>query len=104
VLLRRIPCPGNAGTMTAKISRPPLSDRLTASKVIAVLRASDVSALAPVCDVLVEEGILSLELTLTTPGLLDALPELVDRYADSAEIGLATTPSEPEAQRALESG
>ena len=51
------------------------------SKVIAVLRASHVSALAPVCDVLVEEGILSLELTLTTPGLLDALPELVDRYA-----------------------
>ena len=59
--------------MTATISRPPLSDRLATSKVIAVLRASHVSALAPVCDVLVEEGILSLELTLTTPGLLDAL-------------------------------
>jgi len=44
------------------ISRPPLSERLSSSKVIAVLRASHVSALAPVCDVLVEEGILSLEL------------------------------------------
>ena len=90
--------------MTTAIGRPALSDRLTASKVIAVLRASDVSALAPVCDVLVEEGILSLELTLTTPGLLDALPELVDRYADSAEIGVGTILSEQEAQRALESG
>ena len=90
--------------MTTTIGRPALSDRLTASKVIAVLRASDVSALAPVCDVLVEEGILSLELTLTTPGLLDALPELVDRYADSAEIGVGTILSEQEAQRALESG
>ena len=59
--------------MTTTISRPPVSDRLISSKVIAVLRASHVSALAPVCDVLVEEGILSLELTLTTPGLLDAL-------------------------------
>ena len=53
------------------IRRPPLGDRLTTGRVIAVLRASRVSALAPVCDVLVEEGILSLELTLTTPGLLD---------------------------------
>ena len=60
--------------MTTTISRPPVSHRLISSKVIAVLRASHVSALAPVCDVLVEEGILSLELTLTTPGLFDALP------------------------------
>ena len=44
--------------MTPMITRPPLSERLTSSKVIAVLRASHVSALAPVCDVLVEEGIL----------------------------------------------
>jgi 2-dehydro-3-deoxyphosphogluconate aldolase/(4S)-4-hydroxy-2-oxoglutarate aldolase len=90
--------------MTTTISRPPLGERLTSSKVIAVLRASHVSVLGPVCDVLVEEGILSLELTLTTPGLLDALPELVDRYADSADIGVGTVLSEQEAQRALESG
>ena len=90
--------------MTTTISRPPPGDRLTTRRVIAVLRASRVSVLGPVCDVLVEEGILSLELTLTTPGLLDALPELVDRYADSAEIGVGTILSEQEAQRALESG
>jgi len=90
--------------MTTTVSRPPLSDRLATSKVIAVLRASHVSALAPVCDVLVEEGILSLELTLTTPGLLDALPELVDRYADTADVGVGTILTESDAQRALDSG
>jgi 2-dehydro-3-deoxyphosphogluconate aldolase/(4S)-4-hydroxy-2-oxoglutarate aldolase len=90
--------------MTATISRPPLSDRLTSSKVIAVLRARHVSALAPVCDVLVEEGILSLELTLTTPGLLDALTELVDRYTNTADVGVGTVLTESEAQRALDSG
>jgi 2-dehydro-3-deoxyphosphogluconate aldolase / (4S)-4-hydroxy-2-oxoglutarate aldolase len=90
--------------MTATISRPPLSDRLTRTKVIAVLRASDVSALTLVCDVLVEEGILSLELTLTTPGLLEALPELVDRYADTADVGVGTILAESEAQRALDCG
>ena len=90
--------------MTPTISRPPVSDRLVSSKVIAVLRGSHVSALVPVCDVLVEEGILSLELTLTTPGLFDALPELVDRYAGIADVGVGTILTEAEAQRAMDSG
>ena len=90
--------------MTETIRRPPLSDRLSSSKVIAVMRAPDVSALAPVCDVLVEEGILSLELTLTTPGLFDALPELVARYRNTADVGVGTVLTEAEAHRALESG
>jgi 2-dehydro-3-deoxyphosphogluconate aldolase / (4S)-4-hydroxy-2-oxoglutarate aldolase len=74
------------------------------SKVIAVLRASHVSALTPVCDVLAEEGILSLELTLTTPGLLDALPELINRYANAADVGVGTIITESQAQRALDHG
>jgi 2-dehydro-3-deoxyphosphogluconate aldolase / (4S)-4-hydroxy-2-oxoglutarate aldolase len=90
--------------MTATISRPPLSERLTSSKVIAVLRASHVSALSPVCDVLVEEGILSLELTLTTPGLLDALPELINRYRNAADVGVGTILTESEAHHALDVG
>lgn len=90
--------------MTATVNRPLLSERLASSKVIAVLRTSQVSALAPVCDVLVEEGILSLELTLTTPGLLDALEELVDRYGNSADVGVGTVVTESEARRAMDCG
>jgi 2-dehydro-3-deoxyphosphogluconate aldolase/(4S)-4-hydroxy-2-oxoglutarate aldolase len=90
--------------MIDKISRPPLSERLISSKVIAVLRASHVSALSPVCDVLVEEGILSLELTLTTPGLLDALPEFVYRYAETADVGVGTILDESESHQAMDSG
>jgi 2-dehydro-3-deoxyphosphogluconate aldolase / (4S)-4-hydroxy-2-oxoglutarate aldolase len=90
--------------MTATVHRPLLSERLASSKVIAVLRTSQVSALAPVCDVLVEEGILSLELTLTTPGLLDALEELVDRYGNSADVGVGTVVTESEAQWVMDCG
>jgi 2-dehydro-3-deoxyphosphogluconate aldolase/(4S)-4-hydroxy-2-oxoglutarate aldolase len=86
------------------ISRTPPSERLTSTRVIAVLRASHVSALAPVCDVLVEEGILSLELTLTTSGLLDSLPGLVDRYAGTADVGVGTVLDTDQAWQALESG
>lgn len=90
--------------MTATISRPPLGDRLASSKVVAVLRAPHVSAFIPVCDVLVEEGIVSLELTLTTPGLLDALPELISRYAAAADVGVGTIMTTSEAQRAVDCG
>jgi 2-dehydro-3-deoxyphosphogluconate aldolase / (4S)-4-hydroxy-2-oxoglutarate aldolase len=90
--------------MIDKISRPPLSERLISSKVIAVLRASHVSALTPVCDVLAEEGILSLELTLTIRGLLDALPEFVYRYAETADVGVGTILDEAEAHQAMDSG
>lgn len=84
--------------MTATVNRPLLSQRLAGSKVIAVLRTSQVSALAPVCDVLVEEGILSLELTLTTPDLLDAhdggeLSALRDRCRAVRAVVAATAPS-----------
>jgi 2-dehydro-3-deoxyphosphogluconate aldolase / (4S)-4-hydroxy-2-oxoglutarate aldolase len=90
--------------MTATNGRTPLSDRLRTSRVIAVLRAPHASALAPVCDVLVEEGILSLELTLTTPELFDSLSGLVDRYAEVADVGVGTVLSTADAFRAIDSG
>jgi 2-dehydro-3-deoxyphosphogluconate aldolase / (4S)-4-hydroxy-2-oxoglutarate aldolase len=54
--------------------------------------------------VLVEEGILSLELTLTTPDLLDSLSGLVDRYADNADVGVGTVLDTTEASKAIDSG
>ena len=90
--------------MTAAIRRVPLSDRLTRSRVIAVLRAPHASALAPVCDVLVEEGILSVELTLTTPDLFHSLPGLVDRYTEVADVGVGTVLTTADASRAIDAG
>ena len=90
--------------MTAALERSVVSERLRASRVIAVLRAKTVDDLLPVCDVLVEEQILSLEFTLTTPGLLDRLPELVDRYRAVADVGVGTILSTEDAGRAMDSG
>jgi 2-dehydro-3-deoxyphosphogluconate aldolase / (4S)-4-hydroxy-2-oxoglutarate aldolase len=90
--------------MTATNGRTPLSDRLRTSRIIAVLRAPQASALAPVCDVLVEEGIVSLELTLTTPDLFESLSTLVERYGDSADVGVGTVLSTADASRAIDSG
>jgi 2-dehydro-3-deoxyphosphogluconate aldolase/(4S)-4-hydroxy-2-oxoglutarate aldolase len=81
-----------------------ISERLRASRVIAVLRARTVDDLLPVCDVLVEEQILSLEFTLTTPGLLDRLAKLVDRYTAAADVGVGTILSTEDAEKAIDSG
>ena len=90
--------------MTAALGRSVVSERLRASRVIAVLRAKTVDDLLPVCDVLVEEQILSLEFTLTTPGLLDRLAELVDRYRAVADVGVVTILSTEDAGEAIDSG
>jgi 2-dehydro-3-deoxyphosphogluconate aldolase/(4S)-4-hydroxy-2-oxoglutarate aldolase len=104
VLLRRDLGPSGEADMTAALGRSVVSERLRASRVIAVLRAKTVDDLLPVCDVLVEEQILSLEFTLTTPGLLDRLPELVDRYRAVADVGVGTILSTEDAGRAMDSG
>ena len=90
--------------MRATLTAPPVSERLRAGRVIAVLRAPHVDALTPVCDVLVEQGIPSLELTLTTPDLLSTLSQLVDRYRDHADVGVGTVLTVAEARHALDCG
>ncbi|MBP3035125.1 bifunctional 4-hydroxy-2-oxoglutarate aldolase/2-dehydro-3-deoxy-phosphogluconate aldolase [Arthrobacter sp. zg-ZUI100] len=63
---------------------------LAASPVIAVLRARHASEYGPVLEALIEGGVLNIELTLSTAGVLDALPELVSRYGTRARIGVGT--------------
>jgi len=88
--------------MTTAPQRRELSDRLRSSRIIAVLRAPSVAQLYPACDVLVEQGVLSLEFTLTTPGLLKALPTLVDRYGSTADVGVGTVTTAAQADEAID--
>jgi len=90
--------------MTSEPGRLALSRRLRSTRIIAVLRAASVEQLYPVCDVLVEEGILSLEFTLTTPGLLKALPTIVDRYTADADVGVGTVTTATQADEAIDYG
>ena len=90
--------------MTSRALAAPISPRLRQGKIIAVLRARAVDDLLPVCDVLVEEQIPSLEFTLTTPNLLDRLAELVDRYGSAADVGVGTVLSTAAAETAMDRG
>ncbi|MGN6405284.1 bifunctional 4-hydroxy-2-oxoglutarate aldolase/2-dehydro-3-deoxy-phosphogluconate aldolase [Sinomonas sp.] len=85
-------------------SRLPLSPVLAQNPVIAVLRASHASEYAPIVDALVAGGVRSIELTLTTQGVLDELAGLRTRFGDAAEIGVGTVTTVDEAERAISAG
>lgn len=86
------------------VRRSAPSELLRSTPIIAVLRATDASLYSPVIDVLVENGIRSIELTLSTPGTFDHLPQLIGGDRSAMEIGIGTIVTEEEAQRAIDAG
>ncbi len=63
---------------------------LEATGVIAVLRGRGIDECRRVIDTLLEAGILAIELTLTTPGTLEALAAIVSNAPSDASIGVGT--------------
>jgi 2-dehydro-3-deoxyphosphogluconate aldolase / (4S)-4-hydroxy-2-oxoglutarate aldolase len=75
--------------MTA-LDRPALPDRTAAARLLVVLRGTRADQYSPVLDALADAGIRSVELTLSTPGTLDELPGLLERFGDRLDIGVGT--------------
>lgn len=86
------------------ISRPAASSILRDTRVVAVLRAKHARDYAPVIEALQQGGVLSIELTLSTPGVFDELPRLQERFGEGLEIGVGTVTTANEAETALDLG
>lgn len=84
--------------------RPELPAALSTTPIVAVLRARRAADYDSVVEVLAAEGIPSLELTLTTPGTIEHLPELRRRMPLHTELGVGTVLSVGEAHRAIDAG
>lgn len=80
--------------------RLPLPPALVQDRVVAVLRATHAREYAPVVEALVAGGIRSIELTLSTEGVFDLLPDLVGYGC----VGVGTVTTRDEAERALDGG
>jgi len=83
---------------------PPVSAILQANPVVAVLRARHAREYAPVIEAMVSGGVRSIELTLSTDGVFDLLPELKQQFSADAEIGVGTVTSGGQARQALDGG
>jgi 2-dehydro-3-deoxyphosphogluconate aldolase/(4S)-4-hydroxy-2-oxoglutarate aldolase len=79
-------------------------DRLFERRVVAVLRASSAEHLPAVAEVLVESGVDAVEVTLTTPGAVDALHDLAERLGDAALVGAGTVLDEQQAVETIAAG
>lgn len=89
--------------MSAPVRTAP-SRHLRENPVIAVLRAEHAREYEPVVDALVRGGVRSIELTLSTEGVFEVLPELSSRFGADAEIGVGTVTTADQARRALDGG
>lgn len=88
----------------AVVERTPASPILQETGAIAVMRAPHATDYAPVVEALVRGGVLSIELTLSTPGVFEELPLLQERFGDAVEFGVGTVTTVEEALRAVEGG
>lgn len=84
-------------------ARPALPDAVVRGGVVAVLRAEDADRYLPVCRALVAGGVTALEVTLTTPGTLDALPALRAALPE-AHIGVGTVLTERDLRASVGAG
>ncbi|HZA72850.1 MAG TPA: bifunctional 4-hydroxy-2-oxoglutarate aldolase/2-dehydro-3-deoxy-phosphogluconate aldolase [Propionibacteriaceae bacterium] len=74
------------------------------SRLVAILRASSPDRLVAGAQVLVEEGIQTLELPLTSPAALDAIRRTADLAGDRALVGAGTIRTVDDARRAVDAG
>ena len=84
--------------------RVPVGDRLTATRVVAILRAENATRAEAVVDVLVEAGVRSLELTLTTQGALEVVERLAARVPADVEVGVGTVLTAADVDRSVDAG
>ena len=85
-------------------SRSAPSAILRSNPVVAVLRAEHAREYAPVIESLVAGGVRSIELTLSTAGVIEELPSLIGAFGPEVEIGVGTITSRDQAESALDAG
>lgn len=84
--------------------RPQLPARTASSRLIVVIRTDAPAAYVPLLEALVTGGVTSVELTLTTPGTLDALPTLLATFGADLDLGVGTITTPEELHRAAAAG
>lgn len=84
--------------------RVPLTPALQRTGIIAVLRGGDLGRAEAVAEILAANDIRCLELTLTTPGALDALGRLAARFPADVDIGMGAVMTPQDVVRSAAAG
>ncbi|MES4903557.1 MULTISPECIES: bifunctional 4-hydroxy-2-oxoglutarate aldolase/2-dehydro-3-deoxy-phosphogluconate aldolase [unclassified Streptomyces] len=84
--------------------RPDITPQLLRTRVMAILRSDESSGLPAVARALAAGGITCLEITLTTPGALDALARIREELGSGVAVGAGTVVTPGQARDALSAG
>jgi len=84
--------------------RPAITPQLGRTRVMAILRSADASALPAVARALAAGGVTCLEITLTTAGALDALAAVRAELGPDVSVGAGTVITGDQARDALAAG
>ncbi|MEV8084991.1 bifunctional 4-hydroxy-2-oxoglutarate aldolase/2-dehydro-3-deoxy-phosphogluconate aldolase [Pseudarthrobacter oxydans] len=85
-------------------TRAGLSTHLQDVPVVAVLRAQDAAEYLPIINALLDGGVRSIELTLSTAGVFEHLTEIIGAVGGRGEIGVGTVTTLAETEQALDAG
>jgi 2-dehydro-3-deoxyphosphogluconate aldolase/(4S)-4-hydroxy-2-oxoglutarate aldolase len=86
------------------LSRLAIPARTADTRLIVVVRAGHASDYERILDALVDSGVASVELTLTTPGTLERLPRLLARFGAAEDIGVGTVTDAEQLATAVDAG
>jgi 2-dehydro-3-deoxyphosphogluconate aldolase/(4S)-4-hydroxy-2-oxoglutarate aldolase len=86
------------------LGRVTLADALAACPVVAILRAPSADRFPDIIDVLTEAGVRAVELTFTTPGVLDAIAAASAHGYAGIALGAGTVLTAEDARRAVDAG
>ncbi|MBB3049454.1 2-dehydro-3-deoxyphosphogluconate aldolase/(4S)-4-hydroxy-2-oxoglutarate aldolase [Prauserella isguenensis] len=81
-----------------------LGEALRSTRVVAILRGRSGDHIDAVVDTLVDAGVRCLEITMNTPGALDAVRGAAQRHGTSATVGVGTVRTPEQVDRAAEAG
>ncbi|WP_298326698.1 bifunctional 4-hydroxy-2-oxoglutarate aldolase/2-dehydro-3-deoxy-phosphogluconate aldolase [Haloactinopolyspora sp.] len=84
--------------------RIPPSPQLTETGVMAILRARSAERFADISKVLVDAGITCLEITLTSPGAVEAISTVRAQLPDTVDVGAGTVVDAEQARAVVEAG
>jgi 2-dehydro-3-deoxyphosphogluconate aldolase / (4S)-4-hydroxy-2-oxoglutarate aldolase len=82
----------------------PVTDELIASRVIAIIRTDDADRILPLARAIIDGGIRAIEISLTSPGALDAIAQLSAQAPAGTRVGAGTVLSAAQAEAAISAG
>lgn len=88
----------------SRSTQHPLVAQLARDRLVAIIRAGQSVDIDELADLLLEGGINWIEVTLTTPGALEAIAALQARRADGLRVGAGTVLSGGDATAAVRAG